>query len=109
MNDPSHTDHDRGLLDDLESEYMELAEKGDRKAVRYAMEESVVFECAVVGNVMALLNSSPPSRHLLGELIRKDLIKTLAKYAAPLWAAAELPKRVEATEQMVAEWQEEAA
>lgn len=65
MNDPNTTDD---LLDDLEAEFEELLEKGDRVTLDYAVE-----------------------------------------VAAPLWAAQELRKRVTATQEMLAEWREEAA
>ena len=108
MNDPNAT-HD-GLLDDLEAEFMALCEKGDRNAVRYAIEESAGFECVVVGNVMALLAmKEAPGVANLATIIRDSLMETLAKSVAPRWAEKEYQKRVAATHEMVAEWAEEAA
>lgn len=109
MNDPSHTDHDRALLDDLEIEYLAAIADGDWPAYDYAMAESAVFECTVNGNVMAILMTPAEANLGLAEIIRERLFEVLAEHVAPLWAAREISKRVAATEEMVAGWAEEAA
>ena len=109
MNDPNHTDRDRGMLDDLEAEYLALIAKGDGPAFDYAMDEYRPFRCTVNGNVMAILQTPAGANALLAECIRQRLFEVLAEHVAPLWALAELPKRVAATDEMLAEWAAEPA
>lgn len=107
MNDPNTTTD--GLLEDLESEYMAMAESdASIKVLDYAMAESVVFEACLIGNVAALLQM-PKEDHTIGGRIRDRLLEVLAEHVAPLWAAREHEKRVAATQDMLAEWREEAA
>jgi hypothetical protein len=109
MNDPNHTDPDRAMLDDLEAEYLAAVAAGDWPAYDYALAESSVFNASLNGNVMALLMTPAGANTGLAEMIRERLFEVLAEHVAPFWALAELPKRVAATEEMVAAWAEEAA
>lgn len=110
MNDPNHTDHDRGLLDDLQGEYMELILAIDTRAIEYAQAESDEVNDSIGTTVRALLRPLDPSLAACQwEAARQDLFSVLAEHAAPLWAAAELPKRVAAAAEMVADWAEEEA
>lgn len=107
MNDPNTTDD--GLIEDLEAEYLEAIADGDWPAYDYAMEESAVFNCTVNGNVMAILMTPAEANTGLAEIIRERLFGVLAEHVAPLWAAREAAKRGAATEEMLAEWQQEEA
>ena len=89
MNDPSHTDHDSALLDDLEAEYLEAIAGGDWPAYDYAMEESPIFNSTVNGNVMAILMTPVGANTGLAEMVRERLFEVLAEHVAPLWAARE--------------------
>lgn len=110
MNDPTHTDHDQGPLDDLEAEYLALIRAIDPRAIEYAQAESEEVNLSIGTTVRALLRPLNPSTAAVQwEAARRDLFKVLAEHVAPQWARDQYPKRVEATEQMLAEWQEEAA
>lgn len=109
MNDPNDTDHDRGMLDDLEAEYLEAIADGDWPAYDYAMEESALFNCTVNGNVMAILMTPAEANLGLAEITRARLFEVLAEHVAPRWAARELAKRVAAAEEMKEEWLEYAS
>lgn len=109
MNHPDPT-----LIDALEAEYLALAEKGDCTAIGYALEESdeVNFHAqAILMGVMQVSGTgpSPISVAMWAKIVRERLLEVLTKQVAPQWALREYPKRVEAFQDMAAEWQEEAA
>ena len=110
MNDPNITDD--GLLDDLEAEYMAMADIGDFRAIDYALAEAeglAVSICAIISNIMEKARPQTSDRLLacFARVVRDELLAHFNE-VAPLWAAAELPKRVAATQEMLAEWAEEA-
>jgi hypothetical protein len=103
MNDPNAPTDD--LLEDLEAEFWAM---DTIKVINYAMTASAVFEASLTGMAAALLEM-PRESSGSGSHIRDRLLEVLRKYVAPQWAAEEQEKRVEATEEMVAGWAEEAA
>jgi hypothetical protein len=90
-----------------------MAAAGNFQAIDYALAESDAF-CACVNAVISTLMERARTETLdvfLAAVARASRDRLLAKLTelAPQWARAELPKRVAATEEMVASWAEEAA
>lgn len=112
MNDPAHTDHDGGLLNDLEAEYLELAAAGDFKAIDYALAECDDVSHWAQTTIMRILVLAAPGETndalaAWATVARQQLLGVLVQHVAPLWAASECSKRVVATQEMVAEWRDE--
>lgn len=115
MNDPNATTD--GLIEALETEYMELAAAGDFKAIDYALAESEQFNAQALSTLMALMRVTGPESsrdpefgdknvtiHMQGA--RCDLLEVLTQHVAPAWALQEYDRRRQEAEEMAAEWQE---
>lgn len=119
MNDPSYTDEiDEDLMEELKSEYMALAEKGDRATWDFALEFSDKVNVSLQEIGMGLMVSAPwvPSETysesgetvlvratrsikqdspvaLWARCARRALLDVLEKEAAPEWARTEYERR----------------
>lgn len=110
MNNPSDTD-DQGLLDDLESEYIAMAEAGEGAAISFAIAESEEVIISIEAAIMGLMrNAKDDSNDLYlaiwARVARRSILARLSEHAAPKWAAQELPKRTAEMREMRDEWEE---
>lgn len=109
MNDPNDTDD--GLLDHLETEYMQLISKGDYAAIDYALESSPHYNRVVHATLMHLMLEAVPERNpektaVWAQVARTYHMEVLAKEVAPAWARRESDRHQREAAKMEVEFRE---
>ena len=89
---------DPGILEMLQDEFMAMLKEESPvalKAIRYAMDESPVFNSTATGVVYGILKQRLPGQGVLND--------ALSGYVAPLWAREQYDKRLAELEEIKAE------